>query len=121
MTRTAVVRVQRGTESALSEPRAHFLAAWQTGEYQGEVFDFESPSALFRVLTPERWELIERLQAAGPLDLPGLAAALGRDAQRVESDCQVLLETGLLETAPDDRLWVPFAEIRADFALRGAA
>jgi predicted transcriptional regulator len=72
------------------------------------------------VLTPNRWELIARLQSIGPLEMRALARALGRDAKRVDADCQVLLETGLIETDADDRLCVPFAEIRADLAVHGA-
>ncbi len=121
MNRTAVIRVQRETDAVLADLRGRFLAAWKTGDYQGEVFVFESPAALFRVLTPNRWELVEHLQCAGPLDLRALACALGRDVSRVQADCQALLEIGLIETDADGRLCVPFAEIRADFALRGAA
>ncbi|MBV5276203.1 MAG: transcriptional regulator [Lamprocystis purpurea] len=121
MTRTAVIRVQRETDAVLADLRGRFLAAWHHGDYQGEVFVFESPGALFRVLTPNRWELIERLQSIGPLEIRALARALGRDAKRVDADCQALLGTGLIETDVDGRLCVPFAEIRADFALRGAA
>ena len=121
MSRTAVIRVQRGTDAALAELRRRFLAAWKTGDYQGEVFVFESPGALFRVLTPERWDLIERLQAAGPLPVPALARALGREAIPVQADCEALLETGLIERDAEARICVPFAEIRTDFALRGAA
>ncbi|WP_295427294.1 transcriptional regulator [uncultured Thiodictyon sp.] len=121
MNRTAVIRVERGRDAALSDLRARFLMAWKTGNYQGEVFVFESPKALFQVLTPERWELIECLHGVGALDAAALAAALRREGQYVDADCQALLEAGLIERDGVGRWCVPFAEIRADFALRGAA
>jgi hypothetical protein len=52
--------------------RAGFLTAWKSGKYKGEHFDFESPAALFRILTPKRWELIECLQNSGPLGVRAL-------------------------------------------------
>ena len=62
--RIATIRVRSDTDQGSSEMRAQFLAAWKTGEYQGEVFEFESPAALFRLLTPKRWELLVTLQDA---------------------------------------------------------
>jgi predicted transcriptional regulator len=121
MNRTAIIRLERNTERALAQLRDGFLNAWKTGEYQGEVFAFESPAALFRVLTPERWELLERLQTSGPLDPAALSRALGSSEPEVAADCQALLAAGLVERTDDGRVCVPFAEIRADFALRGAA
>ena len=52
--RIATIRVRSDTKQALQEMRKQFLAAWKTGDYQGEVFEFESPAALFRLLTPKR-------------------------------------------------------------------
>ncbi len=42
------------------------MKAWKTGNSDGDLLQFESPAALFRVLTAKRWELIERLQTMGP-------------------------------------------------------
>jgi hypothetical protein len=47
------------------------------------VFTFESPAALFRVLTPKRWELVERLRALG-------AMAGARGVTRVVALCLLL-------------------------------
>ncbi|MGD8589575.1 MAG: hypothetical protein PVG22_12180 [Chromatiales bacterium] len=43
----ATIRVRSDTQQALREMRKQFLAAWKTGEYQGDVFEFESPAVLF--------------------------------------------------------------------------
>lgn len=74
--RTSNICIRKAGES-LKAVRAGFLAAWKGGKYKGENFDFESPAALFRVLTPKRWELIECLQAAGPLGGACLGACFG--------------------------------------------
>lgn len=53
--RTATIRIERDDASAMTDASRQFLDAWSRGDYQGEVFSFESPTALFRVLTPKRW------------------------------------------------------------------
>lgn len=118
--RTAAIHIRK-PEEAMNEARAGFLAACRSGDYGGEHFDFESPAALFRVLTPKRWELIERLQKDGPMGVRALARALERDVKRVHEDAATLIATGMVEKTPDGKLAVPFAEIRADFLLRAAA
>jgi hypothetical protein len=56
------------------------------------LLQFESPAALFRVLTAKRWELIERLQTTGPTTLQGLARELDRDVScRCRDYAQILL------------------------------
>lgn len=73
--RIAMIEVGRGTQAALESLRKDFTRAWKTRRYRGERFGFESPAALFRTLTPKRWELIEVLQAADPLTQRALARA----------------------------------------------
>lgn len=119
--RIATIRVRSDTDQVLREMREQFLTAWKTGEYQGEVFEFESPAALFRLLTPKRWELLETLQGAGPCGVRELARLLDRDVRRVHDDISALLDAGLVEKTDDGKLIVPFGEIHADFVLRGRA
>jgi predicted transcriptional regulator len=111
----------RKANDSLEAVRSGFLAAWSSGSYACEHFDFESPAALFRVLTPKRWELIELLQQAGPLGVRALARALGRDVKRVRDDASAMIEVGMVEKTADGKLIVPFAEIRADFVMKSAA
>ena len=118
--RTATI-VIRKPQASLASMRAGLRAAWKTGKYQGEHFEFESPAALFRTITPKRWEMIEVLQAKGGLGVRALARALDRDVKRVHEDAHKLLEIGLVEKDAAGKLSVPFAEIRADFVLRSAA
>lgn len=118
--RTANIRIRKA-DASMKAVRAGFVAAWNSGKYKGEHFDFESPAALFRVLTPKRWELIECLQKTGPLGVRALSRALGRDVKRVHDDAAAMIEVGMVEKTPDGKLVVPFDEIRADFVMKSAA
>jgi predicted transcriptional regulator len=80
-----------------------------------------SPAALFRVLTPKRWELIERLQTTGPSTVRGLARELERDVKRVHEDVSILIKHGLVVRTADRKIWVPYDVIHADFDLRAVA
>jgi predicted transcriptional regulator len=116
----AVLRIRRNTDAALVDIGKRFAAAWKSGRSPAHVFTFESPSALFRVLSPKRWELLERLQSLGPSSLRGLARSLERDVKRVHEDVAALIEVGLVEKTEGGRIHVPFTVIEADFELRAA-
>ena len=118
--RTATIRIRSASDS-LEAVRSRFVKALKTGKYAGEHFDFESPAALFRVLTPKRWELIECLQKTGPIGVRALARALGRDVKRVHEDAKAIAGYGLVEKTAEGKLCVPFGEIRPDFVMRAAA
>jgi predicted transcriptional regulator len=119
--RTATIQIRKDDEVVLREAGEAFAHAWTTGESGSDVFTFSSPAQLFSVFSPKRWELIERLQAVGPISLRGLARALGRDVKRVHEDVGVLREWGLIERGDDGRLLVPYGVIHADFDLVAAA
>jgi predicted transcriptional regulator len=89
--------------------------------YQGETYSFASLPLLFQVFTPRRWELIQRLQAIGPVSLRSLARALGRDVKRVHEDVALLLEEGIIERDTDKKLCVPFATITIEAHLTAPA
>ena len=116
----AVLRIRRDTDAVLTEMGKRFSATWKSGRSAVHVFSFESPAALFRVLSPKRWELIERLQALGPVSVRGLARALERDVKRVHDDVGALIEVGLIKKTEGGKIHVPYSVIEADFALRAA-
>ena len=117
----AVLRIRRDGGAALEEMGRRFATAWKGGRSaSAHVFSFESPAALFRVLSPKRWELIERLQSMGPASVRGLARALERDVKRVHEDVGLLIDVGLIERTAGGRIRVPSAVIEADFELRAA-
>lgn len=111
--RKAVIRLRQDTNFA--DIRNNFSAAWNNNAYMGEVFEFESPSALFHLLTPARWELIEYLQSQDSLAIAELPKPF------TKQDITALLDIGLIEQDDTGRLFVPFVEIQADFMLRCAA
>ena len=120
MSTKAVLRIRRDVDAAMADMGKRFTTAWRTGRSSSQVFAFESPAALFRVLTPKRWELIERLQALGPTSVRGLARALQRDVKRVHEDVVALCQIGLIDKTQHGEIQVPFSVIEADFALRAA-
>jgi predicted transcriptional regulator len=118
--RVAIIRI-RDANQAMQDLQSGFVSAWNKETYQAELFDFESPAALFKVLSPKRWELIQTLQKSRPMSIRALARFLNRDIKRVYEDVQLMLEYGLIETNLEDEILVPFAEIRADFVMKSAA
>ena len=117
MSRTATIRIERDTHSALERGARQFVRAWRTGKDHGSHFSFESPAALFRSLTPARWAVIEQLQALGPATLRGLARALGRDVKSVHRDIHALIEIGLVTKDSKGRVLVPFSRIHTEFEI----
>jgi len=116
----AVLRIRRDAGVALAEMGKRFTAAWRGRRTTAHVFTFESPAALFRVLTPKRWELVEKLQSLGPMSVRGLARALERDVKRIHEDVGALIAVGLIERTERGKVHVPYTVIEADFALRAA-
>jgi len=117
----ATIRIRRNTQTALKEMGERFVKAWKTGKSDGDLLQFESPAALFRVLTAKRWELIERLQTTGPSTVRGLARELDRDVKRVHEDVSTLIKHGLVVRTADRKICVPYDVIHADFDLRAVA
>lgn len=119
--KTAIIRIRRDTATALAEMGERFVQAWHDGKSDTDTFEFESPRALFSVLTPKRWELIERLQALGEISLRALARSLSRDVKRVHEDVAILLEWGLVQRTPEGKIHVPYEKIHTEFDLLAAA
>lgn len=119
--RVATIQIRKDDAAVLLEAGATFVDAWRTGKSDSDVFTFSSPAQLFSILSPRRWELIERLQALGPVSLRGLARELGRDVKRVHEDVAVLLHWGFIERTDDRKIVVPYGVIHADFDIRAAA
>lgn len=117
----ATIRIRKDTDTAAKEMGGRFIHAWKTGKSSGDTLQFESPAALFRVLTPKRWELIEQLQKLGPSSMRGLARALERDVKRVHEDVGELIRCGLVARTEDGKFHVPYDVIHADFDLRAVA
>jgi predicted transcriptional regulator len=119
--RKAIIQIRKDDDAVIDEAARGFVRAWKTEKSDADVFTFSSPAQLFAVLTPKRWEMIERLQAIGSVSLRGLARALGRDVKRVHEDAAVLIDWGLIERTANRKIHVPFDIIHADFDIRAAA
>lgn len=119
--RRVEIRIRPNPKHALGEMGARFVKAWKSGRAQGDALQFESPTALFRVLSPKRWELIERAQKLGPCSVRGLARELERDVKRVHEDVGTLMEYGLMARREDGKYLVPYDVIHVDFDLRAVA
>jgi predicted transcriptional regulator len=115
------IGIRKNTKAALKEMGDRFIKAWKTGKSDGDFIQFESPAAMFRMLTPKRWELIARLQIMGPSSVRGLARELERDVKRVHEDVVELIECGIVSRTDDGKVQVPFSVIHADFDLCAVA
>jgi predicted transcriptional regulator len=84
------------------------VARFERGETVVEDrLTFENWQALFNVLTPKRYELLQHVHKHPEQSIRALARALGRDYKRVHEDVKTLSEAGLLEQDGDG--------IRADY------
>jgi len=119
--RILTIRIETDSLSALERAGRQFSEAWQQGDYVGEMMSFESPVALFRLLTPARWGILAALQKVGHCGLRELARYIKRDPSAVLRDITVLSERGLVEKDNEGKLFVPFVRIHAEFDLSQAA
>ena len=107
-------------DAAMQDMQQRFVNTWKTGEYAGEFLTFESPSALFRAITPKRWELISKLQRLGKVSLRELARQTQRDVHRIHDDVNSLKELGIVEQ-DDKGVSIPYQKIHTDFTLSSLA
>lgn len=113
--RTLTIRILDET-AAMEAMRQRFVKTMGSGEYNGEFLTFESPAALFRAITPKRWELVSDLQKLGQVSIRGLARETKRDVHRVYDDIKALRDLGIVEQN-DSGVSVPFDKIHTDFTL----
>src|ERR1700735_2828022 len=114
-----IIGVSPDTPVALKEMGDRFVQAWKTGRSDEDVLQFESPSALFRALSPKRWELLRRLKIGGASSARGLARDLDRDVKRVHEDVTTLTQYGLVARTAEGKYFIPYDVIRADFDVSG--
>ncbi len=117
----AIIRILSDDDAVLEEAATRFKKAWKSGKPQPAVFTFSTPAQLFSVISPKRWELIERLQHLGPSTIRGLARALKRDVKRVHDDVTTMITWGLVEKQQDGLVHVPYRAIHAEFDLKAVA
>jgi predicted transcriptional regulator len=99
-----------------------FEAAWHLASGRKPpaplaLLSFADLPLLMKNLSPARWELLQRLKAAGPLSIFALAKLLGRDYKNVHTDVSRLLALNLVEKDQDGKVSVSWQAIRAELRL----
>ena len=103
-------------DAAMQAMKQRFVSTMKNGTYTGEFLTFESPAALFRAITPKRWELIGVLQKLGTVSMRELARQTKRDVHRIHDDVKALKELGIVDQDTKG-ITVRFDKIHTDFTL----
>lgn len=81
---------------------------------------FASWELLWRVLAPNRLDLVEALTGAGELGVRELARRVGRDVRAVHADAQALAKAGVIDKTADGKLSFPYDAVHVDFMVKAA-
>ncbi|WP_397476073.1 hypothetical protein [Pusillimonas sp.] len=117
MKRSLTTTTGQNWQQALRHAGGRAKAALDTGQYQGESLNFESPGAFFSQLTERRWQMIRVMMGVGTVGVRELARRLERDVKRVHEGAQALVALGLLEKLESGALQCPFDDIHVDMHL----
>lgn len=109
-----------GVES-LSGAKAR-LAAAMSGRSKTATprIDFSSAELLWKILAPNRLEILRAMSGAGPLALREIARRVSRDVKGVHTDVHAMLLAGVIDRV-DGGFIFPFDAIHVDFVLLAAA
>lgn len=99
---------------------SRFMAAFDTGQKQGQFIGFESEEMLWKTLTLKRWQLLKAMTGAGELSIREVARRVHRDVKAVHGDITALLHCGLLDKANSGKVIFPYDAVHVDFMLRAA-
>jgi len=109
-----------GVES-LSGARARLSAAMSRKLKDASPrIDFASAELLWKILAPNRLEILRAMSGAGPLALREIARRVSRDVKGVHTDVHAMLVAGVLDRVEDGFIF-PFDAIHVDFVLQAAA
>ena len=118
--RTLTITTNADWKSALRVAGKRAAIGLESGEYQGETLNFETPGTFFSRLTERRWELLNVLLGSGTVGVRELARRLNRDVKRVHEDAAALVELGLIEKDERGALSCPFDNIHVDMMMVSA-
>lgn len=96
--------------------KARLAEAMRGKAQKGPRIDFASPDLLWKVLAPNRQEILRAMCGAGPLALREIARRVGRDVKGVHTDLHALLEAGVVDRSEDGFVF-PFDAMRVEFTL----
>ena len=102
------------------EADVRFLAAFETGQPQGQFIGFESEEQLWQTLTLKRWQILKTMTGAGTLSIREVARRMDRDVKAVHGDITALLNCGLINKTADGKVLFPYDAVHIDFTLRAA-
>ncbi len=100
--------------------KARLADAMKGNAHKDARIDFASPELLWRVLAPNRLEILRSMCGAGPLALREIARRVGRDVKGVHTDVHALLAAAVVDRSEEGFVF-PFDAIRVDFTLQAAA
>jgi len=103
-------------DAAMKAMQERFTSTMKDGVYAGDFLTFESPTALFRAISPKRWELLGALQKLDIISMRELSRQLKRDVHWVHDDVKALKELGIIDQS-DKGVQVLFDKIHTDFTL----
>lgn len=106
--------------NSLAGAKARLADAMNGKVHKGTRIDFASPELLWRVLAPNRLEILRAMCGAGPLALREIARRVGRDVKGVHTDVHALLAAGVVDRSEEGFVF-PFDAIRVEFTLQAAA
>jgi predicted transcriptional regulator len=91
------------------------------GEYRGEYIGFISLELMHKVLTPNRWQMLQAMMGQGPMGIRELARVLDRDVKQVSTDVTALAKAGVINRTTTGAVEFPFDKIHVDFTVEAAA
>lgn len=117
MKRTLTITTNADWKALLRRAGQQAVIGIDTGAYQGETLNFETPGVFFSRLTEKRWGILNELIGTGTLAVRELARRLGRDVKRVHEDASALVELGLLEKDARGSVYCPYESIHIEMRV----
>jgi predicted transcriptional regulator len=87
------------------------------GKKQASRLSFASLDLMHRILTPNRWRMLQVMMSAGPVGPRELARRLDRDVKSVHTDIQALLNAGIIDRVEGGKVEFPYDAARVDFTV----
>jgi predicted transcriptional regulator len=112
--RTVVIEI-----AGLDVARRRLREAFK-GKKQGSHISFASLELMHRVLTPNRWRMLQVMMGAGPVGVRDLSRRLDRDVKSVHTDLQALLNAGVIDRKEDGKIEFPYDAAHVDFTVEAA-
>jgi predicted transcriptional regulator len=106
--------------ASFDDVKARTAAAFR-GEKQGAHLSFASVDLLWRVLTPNRWDIIRAMTGRGPMSLRAVAKLIGRDVKNTHADVHALLDASIVQKTDDGKVLFAYDAVHVDFTINKAA